>query len=65
MTGGLEIWSTIDKVFVWHWPLTYEDAWSPFILFLMWVMIPVAFAWLVSFVISWLERASTHDDHAA
>jgi hypothetical protein len=65
MSAGLVVWSIVDSVFVRRESLSREQLLLPFMLSLFYILIPVAFAWLVTFVISRLEKVSRHDDHAA
>jgi hypothetical protein len=58
MSVGMVAWAVIDTVFIWHQSLSRHLLLSPFMLLLFYVLIPVVLAWLLTFVISRLERAN-------
>ena len=63
--AALVVRSTVDSIFVRHESLSRDHWLLPIMLFLFYVLIPVVFAWLVTFVICRMERVSKHDDHTA
>lgn len=65
LSAGLVGWSTVDSVFIRGESLSRDQVLLPLILLLMYVLIPVAFAWAVTLVIRLLERTFGQDDSGA
>ena len=64
LSAGLVGWSTVDSVFIRGESLSRDQLLLPLIL-PMYVLIPVAFAWVVTLLIRQLERVLGQDDSGA
>jgi hypothetical protein len=65
LSAGAAGWSMVDCIFVRRESLSRDQLLLPLICLLMYVLIPVAFACLITFVVRQLERVFGRDDHVA
>ena len=63
LSAGLVGWSMVDRVFVRHESLSRDELLLPLMLLLTYLLIPVGFAWLVSFVFRQLEKVYKPNAH--